>query len=198
MKTALLFLFFLFSAQAVAGTIDYIEDHAYKPLGEGDAHPMAEMQQLAEEGDVRAQFILGDLYAKGHGGLPKDLEKARQWFEDSAAHGYAFSYIRLAALAKRKKDWAEAYKWYQLAVHKADSGALRRYAVNARDELVRDKKVSTEDIAQVKKDIDAWRVEVNKILAEERRLERERKKAEYAAKKAESENIKEGKNHGQN
>ena len=90
-------------------------DPVYKPLYEEAVHPLAVLIEMAEEdGDARAQFILGDLYSKGKGGFAKDPEKAAHWFEASARSGYIHSYIRLAALASKRGDRIAAYQWYYL------------------------------------------------------------------------------------
>ena len=95
--------------------ITFFEDPVFKPLNKDDEHPMADLILLADQGDTRAQFILGDLYAKGKGGLVKNPQKARHWFNQSAISGYGASLIRLAALAKRDGNIIEAYSWYDLA-----------------------------------------------------------------------------------
>ncbi|TNE30944.1 MAG: hypothetical protein EP349_04615, partial [Alphaproteobacteria bacterium] len=56
-------------------------DPVYKPLYEDAEHPLAVLIAMADEdGDARAQFILGDLYSKGKGGFAKDLKEAARWF----------------------------------------------------------------------------------------------------------------------
>ena len=45
--------------------LKYFPDPAYKRLNADDPPPMSEMTDLANEGDVRAMFILGDMYEKG-------------------------------------------------------------------------------------------------------------------------------------
>ena len=50
-----------------ARAMEYYSDPVYKLLNKDDHHPMEDMVNLAEQGDTRAQFIMGDLYAKGKG-----------------------------------------------------------------------------------------------------------------------------------
>jgi TPR repeat protein len=95
---------------------------------------MDDLVKLAEQGDVRAQYILGDMYGKGKGGLGRNLVKSRYWFESAALRGYDPAFTRLAALAKRQKDPVEAYKWYTLGISHT-SGKLSRWSKKARENL---------------------------------------------------------------
>lgn len=154
--TFTLFTGFAFAApQALAEKIKYKPDPAYEKMAEGDSHPMDDMIALAEGGDVRAQFILGDLYSKGKGGLKRNTTKARHWFEQSAYHGYGASFIRLAALDKRAKKPEEAYKWYTLCMD-ALRGDARKWCDKSRDDLVKSAKLDRAKIRAAKKKADTW------------------------------------------
>ncbi len=145
------------SAPAFADKIKYYQDPVYQRLNAGDAHPMNDLISLAENDDIRAQFILGDLYAKGKGGLSKNEKKASYWFERSAKHGYAPSFVRLAALAKRQKAPVEAYTWYSLAIDSFGSGNDQKYAVKARNDLVSAAKMTKDEIKEAKNAVNAWK-----------------------------------------
>jgi hypothetical protein len=119
------------------GTLTYFEDPVYRALNDGDSHPMSDLIAMAEKGDTRAQFILGDLYAKGKGGLVRNEKKAAELFEKSAMAGYGPSYIRLAALAKHQGNYPLAWSWYDLGADYAE-GRDARYAARARDQLNRE------------------------------------------------------------
>jgi TPR repeat protein len=150
--------------------LKYYSDPVYKKLGEDDPSPMADVIALAEQGDVRAQFIIGDLYAKGKGGMPEDLSEARRWFETSAMHGYKHSFIRLAALAKRENKPDEAWQWYTLAIWAFDHKAAERlYALGARDALVETTGLSNDDLRRAKKSAVAWENARDKRLREEKK-----------------------------
>lgn len=181
--TALLLAAFVFAAPARADDkVVFYEDPVFKPLNDGDEHPMSDLIKLSENGDVRAQFILGDLYAKGKGGLVKSTEKARHWFNQSAINGYGASFIRLAALAKHEGKMAEAYSWYDLGASLA-GGKDARYAAKARDAL----NVSDEDEDKADEMSSAWRKEKSKTLEakeEAEKAKREEQKTIDAAKKA--------------
>jgi TPR repeat protein len=123
----------LCAGAAQAAGVRYLEDPVYIKLNKDDEHPMSDLMTLAAGGDARAQFILGDLYSKGKGGLAKNRVKARYWFEISARHGYTAAFIRLAALAKRSRDYIGAYQWYTLNAENAG----RREAAWSKSELQR-------------------------------------------------------------
>lgn len=141
----------LAATHAHAESIRYYSDPVYQKLAPEDEHPMDDLVKLAEQGDVRAQYILGDMYGKGKGGLGRNLVKSRYWFESAALRGYDPSFIRLAALAKRQKDMVEAYKWYTLAVSHT-GGKLSKWARKARENL----KLSGAQIDEAKKAARDW------------------------------------------
>lgn len=154
MRASLIVLLLLFPAAAKAN-IEYLRDPVYQKLAPEDEHPMQDMMLLADEGDVRAQFILGNMYAKGQGGLEKNIAQARQWFEKSARNGYYFSFIRLAALAKHANNPAAAYKWYSLAADKL-GGKDRAWAVKARQELLAEAKLTPDQLKGARAAARAW------------------------------------------
>ena len=179
MRWLFLFLFFLSLAPpAQAATIRYYEDPPYQPINKEDPHPMADLVALAEQGDGRAQFILGDLYGKGKGGLGKNQVKARYWLETAARNGYTMSFIRLAAMAKRARDYTAAYKWYSLSVDNGTSKE-RRWSSKARELLSKDGRISKDDQREAREAINDWLKKREKVLAEDH------EKARLAREKAE-------------
>ena len=50
------------------------------------ADELAELKELADQGNARAQSNLGVMYADGRG-VPQDYEKAHMWYNISAANG---------------------------------------------------------------------------------------------------------------
>jgi TPR repeat protein len=163
---------------ALAG-IEYYEDPVYKSLNAEDHHPMEDMLLMAEEGDARAQFILGDLYAKGKGGFERSSKKARHWFGESAKNGYSYSFIRLAAMAKHEKKPVEAYQWYTLAL-KYSSGKERAWASEARTQLEKEAKLIPEELKKARDQAQDWDTQKAQEI-------KEAKAAANAAKKAEAE-----------
>src|SRR4030095_6192098 len=71
---------------AVPGWAGFEEGiQAYK---NGDyATAVREWLPLAQQGDARAQFLLGSLYAQGYG-VPQDYGAAAQWFRQAAEQGH--------------------------------------------------------------------------------------------------------------
>lgn len=175
-------IFFFLAALTLCATpalaITYYEDPVYKPVSPEDHHPMEDMIMMAEEGDIRAQYILGDLFAKGKGGFVKSEEKASKWFQMSARNGNGFAFIRLAALAKHSKKWGEAYQWYSLAIDRLPFGNDRKWASTQRDLLEKEKKVDSNDIKAARKAASDWKDKASDLLKEDQ--------ASYPAKKAEN------------
>lgn len=161
----------------------FLSDPVYKKLGEEDFHPMDEMQALADKNNVRAQFILGDLYSKGKGGLPLDLEKARAYFEAAAIHGYSYALVRLAALEKRANKPVEAWKWYTIAIRNMPHDEKRMLIVKSRMELAEKYKLQEGHKQSVSQEIYNWDDKRNEILRLERLEAYEREKAAEKAKK---------------
>ena len=180
---AVLAVFFLVSP--AEANLKYYSDPVYKKLNDEDHHPMDDMRSLAEQGDVRAQFILGDLFSKGKGGYAKDVKEARRWFEESAIHGYSYSFIRLAAISKREKKYMEAWQWYTLAIRYLDDDSMREYAVRARNELAESRELTEEEMDKARENIRAWEDTRSSRLEAE---EKDEKKKTAALEKDKPEN----------
>jgi uncharacterized protein len=71
---------------------------------------------LAEQGDVKAQSTLGNMYADGQG-VPEDYAEAAQWYRKAAEKGYARAQSALGFMYDQgqgvPQDYAEAVKWYR-------------------------------------------------------------------------------------
>ena len=155
-------------ATPACADLKYFPDPPYQKLNADDPPAMDEMLQLAKEGDVRAQFIIADMYEKGKGGLEQNLAEARHWFETSALHGYNYSFVRLAAIAKHQGKPAEAWQWYTLAINEMDFGDTRKYVLNARHDLVETAKLTQDDMDKARKSMDEWKEARSKQLALEK------------------------------
>lgn len=158
--------------------IKYLQDPVFEPMFADDRPPMSDLIDLAKAGDTRAQFILGDLYAKGKGGLAKNGEQGRHWFEESAKAGYGPAFIRLAALAKDYNKPVEAYSWYELGAEFA-TGADQKYARKARDEFA--KTLTDAQIDEAGNMSDKWKQERIHELNERRAAEKAKAEAEKQA-----------------
>jgi peptidoglycan hydrolase-like protein with peptidoglycan-binding domain len=81
-------------ADYAAGQVDYDAgryDDAYRAL-----------QPAADQGDARAQYLLGRLYAEGRG-VGLDFSQAYMWFDLAAANGYPPAVTAREALASRAR-----------------------------------------------------------------------------------------------
>lgn len=74
--------------------------------------------QEANQGDVKAQFALGNIYHKAMG-MPVNEAEAAKWYRKAAEQGHADAQNQLGDMFRRgfgvSKDLAEATKWYQKA-----------------------------------------------------------------------------------
>jgi uncharacterized protein len=73
---------------------------------------------LANQGDARAQYYLGAIYANGQG-VPQDHAKALKWFRLGANQGDARAQYYLGATYAN----AEALQWFRLAAEQGDARA---------------------------------------------------------------------------
>jgi TPR repeat protein len=63
----------------------------------GYAQSITELQSKAQDGDVQAQLALAKAYDLGEG-VPKDEEKAVQWWEKAAEHGNVSAQVSLGGV----------------------------------------------------------------------------------------------------
>lgn len=176
--------------------VKYFEDPVFESFNPDAPSPMAEMIALAEGGDARAMYILGDLYAKGKGGMVKSHKKAAAWFERSAAAGYPQGFIRLAALAKQRNMPITAWKWYALAGDIFPYGDWRRYALKARDAVEADFKMKSKDIDRARVGVNKWKARQKEARRAEEKAKRAAAREKPAAVKKEPD-VKEKESHGE-
>jgi hypothetical protein len=83
-----------------------------------DADAVQRLRQQAEQGDVRAQFNLGVMYANAQG-VPQDSGQAIQWYQRAAQQGYAPAQYNLGFMYAYglgvPQDSGQAIQWYQRA-----------------------------------------------------------------------------------
>jgi TPR repeat protein len=110
---------FVLCAQAAAGPIE--DAAAAKHRGD-----LASAEQIlgpvAERGDVRAQYALGELYADP--GSKQDVPKAAAWFRKAAGQGYAPAQAMLGGMYAMgggvAPDPAQAVAWFRKAADQGD------------------------------------------------------------------------------
>ncbi|MCR4299384.1 MAG: trypsin-like peptidase domain-containing protein [Gallionella sp.] len=87
---------------------------------------LAQLQKQADSGDADAQFNLGVMYRKGEG-VPKDANKAVEWWQKAAAQGYAKAQYSLGWMYYNgvgvPKDTTKAVEWYQKAATQGNASA---------------------------------------------------------------------------
>ena len=84
-------------------------------------------QRAANQGDSRAQYMIGLMYRNGYG-LTKDFTKAKEWFLKAANQGHIEALFALGCTYNDEKDYANAQIWYQKAADKGHSSALTNLA----------------------------------------------------------------------
>lgn len=92
---------------------------------------VARFQEAAENGNVRAQYALAQIYHYGDG-VPKDPEKAFRWYEEAAKNGdidamlfTAHYYRGIFAGSTMEKNLDEAEKWFRQAAEMGDKRGMR-------------------------------------------------------------------------
>jgi TPR repeat protein len=122
-------------------------------LGTDKDHERAKLwyRRAAEKGHVKAMHNLAVLAAEA---TPKpDFNSAVQWFREAAERNLADSQYNLAMLYETGRgvpeNFAEAYKWYALALRNGDQEAARRMDVMR-------SRMSKGEIAAADKAIASW------------------------------------------
>ena len=116
----------LFTATA-GHTADYEKGAA--AFHEGDyATALTEWTPLAEQGDARAQFLLGAMYNEGKG-VPQDYKAAAGWYTLSAEQGMPIAQYNLGQMYQQgwgvSKNSEIAAKWF---MHAAEQGVASAQA----------------------------------------------------------------------
>ena len=90
------------------------------------AKSAADYRKAAEQGDAKAQLLLGACYAKGDG-VTKNLAEAVKWYRKAAEQGVAGAQFMLGFCYAKgdgvTKDLAEAVKWYRKAAQQGHQEA---------------------------------------------------------------------------
>ena len=76
-------------------------------------------REKAEQGDAKAQNLLGVLYYNGNG-VPKNYVEAVKWYRKAAEQGNAKAQLNLGWMYRYgrggvRKDSVESYAWFRLA-----------------------------------------------------------------------------------
>ncbi len=92
--------------------------------------PMA-LRQAAADGDVRAQFEVGAIFAEGRA-LAQDLGAAARWYQRAAAQGFAPAAYRLGNMYENgvgvEKNLEQARRWYRLGADQGNRMSIHNLA----------------------------------------------------------------------
>ncbi len=110
--------------------------------------------QLANQGDVEAQYFLGVAYDLGVEGVPQDDVQAVKWYRLAADQGYAEAQSKLGLMYQRgqgvPQDYVQAHMWFNLAsAQGSKSGKSNRDLVAG--------KMSPQQIAQAQELARNWK-----------------------------------------
>jgi PAS domain S-box-containing protein len=102
-------------------------DAAYAAYQKRDyAFAVQLVRPMAEQGDSRAQSLLGLIYFEGHGVQRDDFE-AMKWYRRAADQGDASAQLKVGDLYFEGRgvpqDYSEAARWYRLAADRGDAVA---------------------------------------------------------------------------
>ena len=85
-----------------------------------------ELTEKAENGNVEAQFSLGEIYFSGRG-VEQDYKEAVKWFRNATEQGNVTAQLALGSMYLEgigvEQDSKEAVKWIRMAVEQGDANA---------------------------------------------------------------------------
>lgn len=90
------------------------------------------IQRAAEQGEGMAQSMLGTMYQTGDSGLPKDLNKAVEWYMKACSNNDAIGYLGMGSLYAMgkgvKQDPIQAHRFFTRAeeLGNADAAGFRK------------------------------------------------------------------------
>lgn len=118
---------------------------------------------LAEEGNPMAQRIVGERYAMGLEGVPKDLEKGVFWLKKAAESGDAMAQFDIGMIYKLGdggigKDFVQAHSWFSvaeaIAKDTASGQAAKKKAESERKSV--EALMTNQEIKKAQSLADAW------------------------------------------
>ena len=87
-----------------------------------------EWKPIAEQGDAKAQFNLGVMYAKGQG-VTQDYKEAEKWYRKAAEQGYADAQYNLGLMYGKGQgvlqDNVYAHMWFNIAASNGYAAAVK-------------------------------------------------------------------------
>jgi TPR repeat protein len=134
--------------------------------GQGEfASAMSLLEPLADEGQPRAQFLVGLMFTTGDG-VDRDIPAGVAWFRKSAEQGNVDSMYSLGQEYSLKElvdgrelfpeDYAEAYFWFSLAAEGyAASGREKQAGAREMRDMM-ERRLSPAEVESIKARIAAW------------------------------------------
>ena len=124
MVVSVLLAFILLAVSAVGAQTF---EEASAEYNRGDyAVAFESFRTFAEQGDARAQFVLGTMYADGKG-VPQDDAEAVRWYRRAAEQGDARAQVSLGYMYVQgrgvSQDYTEALRWFRQAAEQGDARA---------------------------------------------------------------------------
>ncbi|WP_233967876.1 tetratricopeptide repeat protein [Pectobacterium polaris] len=95
---------------------------AYATADDIENKPLAEIQQLANEGNADAQLELADRYYEGNG-VEENDEQAKIWYMKAAEQGNADAQYELGAMYFNEQESAKAIPWFKKAAAQGNADA---------------------------------------------------------------------------
>lgn len=94
-------------------------------VGKPEGIPLEKLKEMAERGDVNAQYQLGNNYYSGKG-VPKDYKEAVKWCKMAGEQGHAFAHSVLRAIAIDGKaiSGEELFAWFK---NQAEQGNVKAH-----------------------------------------------------------------------
>ena len=84
------------------------------------------VRPMAEQGDARAESLLGLIYLEGHG-VQRDEAEAMKWYRRAADQGDADAQLEIGDMYYEGRgvaqDYSEAARWYRLAADRGNASA---------------------------------------------------------------------------
>jgi TPR repeat protein len=126
-----------------------VQERAARTETERKVAEEARLNMLAaDQGNARAQYILGVFYESGSGGLPKDEREAARLYKLAADQGYVNAQFNLGVFYANgrgglPKDDREAARFYKLAADQGDADGqtnLGVFIANGRGGLPKDER----------------------------------------------------------
>jgi len=118
------------SAQTKLASIYSLGEKTGYPIKQDDELTVKYAKLAADGGSPEGMALLGQIYIKGMGPIPKDIEEARKWLNKAHEMGDIMAPFIIGHLyidEEKQPNYTEAIKWIKIAVDKGN--VLASYAL---------------------------------------------------------------------